>query len=53
MVELLLKEHVLADINIQVKDGQTALVIDSTNDHYEVVESLIKEKADSQFQDKR
>ena len=44
VVEQLLKEH--ANVNIQNKEGVTALMKASQNNHTEVVEQLLKEGAD-------
>ena len=48
VVELLLKEH--ADVNHQMQDGVTALILASQNGHYQVVELLLKEHADVNHQ---
>ena len=44
VIEQLLKEH--ADVNVQNKNGWTALMIASQNGHTHVVEQLLKEHAD-------
>ena len=48
--EQLLKEH--ADVNIQNKEGVTALIVASQNGHTQVVEQLLKEHADINIQTK-
>ena len=49
-VELLLKKYV--DINIQNKNGETALMIASQKGHYQIVELLLKKHADINHQGK-
>ena len=49
-IKLLLKKHV--DINIQDKNGLTALMLASRNGHHHVVKLLLKENADINTQKK-
>ena len=51
VVKLLLKEN--ADVNIQDKNGVTALMLASLNGHTHVVELLLKENADVNIKNKQ